>query len=125
MWQGNGRGSGPMTGLATWGSLVVNLDATEIVAARLDARRNDGEYGAKTLTVQGSAHGSQPGGAPSGSGGTYSDASDGSDGWANVGLDSAAREGLRTGAIRGFITAGADYSGWVDPSLTLTYTRPA
>ncbi|WP_125777199.1 hypothetical protein [Antribacter gilvus] len=125
MWQGNGRGSGPMTGLATWGNLVTNLGATEILVARLNARRNDGEYGARTLTVQGSPHGSRPAGAPTGSGGTFSDASDGSDGWSHIGLDSTTCEGLRTGAVRGFRTAGGDYSGWTDASLTLTFLRPA
>lgn len=125
MWQGNGHGSGPMTGLATFGSLFTNLGATSIDGVILRARRSDGEFGVMGLSLQESPNGSQPGGAPTGSGDVFNGTAD-QGGTAQLGgVGAAARERLRTGATRGFITVGSNYSGWVAVSATVVYTRPA
>lgn len=124
LYQGDGFGSGPMTGLATYGDQLVNLGAVSIdrIAVRL---RDVGLSGASgPATVQGSPHGSQPGGAPTVSGATAT-------GMGAVELPAGIRDGFRTGAIKGLATVGGNYwavagagngDGMV---LDVTFTRPA
>lgn len=118
LYQGNAFGSGPLTGLATYGDQLVNLGAISIDAVTVALIHNGGSGMPGAPTVQGSPHGSQPGGAPSSSG----DTSTGT-------LTASMRENLRTGAIKGLALVGAGYvavRGTSHPegmALTITYTR--
>ncbi|MFD6163702.1 hypothetical protein ACFWFR_00820 [Oerskovia sp. NPDC060287] len=124
LYQGNGFGSGPMVGLATYGDQLANLGAISIdrVQAML---RGVGLAGASgPATVQGSPHGARPAGAPASSGPTAT-----GDGWTD--LAAATREGMRTGAIKGLALIGPQYWGVAGAgngdgmALSVTYTRPA
>lgn len=124
LYQGNGYGSGPMTGLATYGNQLVNLGATTItrVQVRLVGVGLSGAAG--PATVQGSPHASQPAGAPSSSGDTAT-----GDGW--VDLPASVCEAMRTGSVKGLCTVGANYWGIAGAGngdgmvLRVDYTRPA
>lgn len=124
LYQGNGYGSGPMTGLAVYGDQLANLGATSIDRVQVMLRGVDLSGASGPATVQGSPDGSQPGGSPSSSGDTAA-----GEGW--VDLSSAVCEAMRTGAVKGLCTVGANYwavagagngDGMV---LQVTYTRPA
>ncbi|GAA1404117.1 hypothetical protein [Oerskovia paurometabola] len=124
LYQGNGFGSGPMKGLATYGDQLVNLGAISIDRVQV-MLRGVGLAGASgPTTVQGSPHGSQPGGAPASSGPTAT-----GDGWTD--LDAATRNGMRTGAVKALALVGTQYwavagAGNGDGmALSVTYTRPA
>lgn len=120
LYQGDGFGSGPMKGLATYGDQLVNLGAISIDAVTVALIGNGGSGMPGTPTVQGSPHGSQPGGAPSSSG----DTSTGT-------LTPSMREDLRTGVTKALALVGAGYyavRGTSHPegmALTVTYTRSA
>lgn len=124
LYQGNGFGSGLLTGLATYGDQLVNLGATSIDAIEV-ALIPVGLSGASgPATVQGSPQGEPPGGAPVGAGDTAS-------GDGLVALPASIREGMRTGSVRGLALVGGNYwavagagngDGMV---LVVTYTRPA
>lgn len=125
LYQGNGSGSGPMIGLATYGDQIVNLGAISIDRVQVAIRSVGLASGSPAVTVQGSPHGSQPGGAPSSSG----DTATGMGGL--VDLPGSVREGMRTGAIKGLATVGGAYSAAAGAgngdgmALAVTYTRPA
>jgi hypothetical protein len=132
LYQGNGFGSGPMTGLATYGDQITNLGATSIGGIKVRALRNGfGSTSGASLVLQGSPHGAQPGGAASGAGPTVALSPVGPDGWAEGWLPAALCEGLRTGAYRGLVAVGGTASGWGGTAtpgsmvLETTYTRPA
>lgn len=121
LYQGSAYGSGALTGLAVYGGQVVNLRALSITSAAVYALT---VTGSGSLTVQGSASGSKPAGAPASSGSTATGM-----GWINLPAD--VREALRTGATRGFAAVGANYlavRGTSYPAgmaLRITYTRNA
>ncbi|OCI31042.1 hypothetical protein [Oerskovia enterophila] len=122
LYQGNGFGSGPMTGLATYGDQLANLGAISIDRIQV-MLRGVGLAGASgPATVQGSPHGTRPGGAPTSTGATAT-----GDGWTD--LAAATREGMRTGAIKALALIGPQYwavAGSGDGmALIATYTRPA
>ena len=125
LYQGNGYGSGPMVGLATYGDQLVNQGALSIDRVQVALRSVGLASGSPAVTVQGSPHGSQPGGSPTSSGDTAS----GMGGL--VDLPPSVREGMRTGAVKGLATVGAAYSAVAGAgngdgmSLTVTFTRPA
>lgn len=124
LYQGSGYGSGPMTGLATYGDQLVNLGATAIdrVVVVLRGVALSGASG--PATVQGSPHGSQPTGAPAAGGETAT-------GDGGVDLPASIREDMRTGATRALALVGGNYwavagAGNGDGmALVVTYTRPA
>lgn len=125
LYQGDGQGSGPMTGLAVYGSQLVNLGAISITRVRVRLNSVGLASGSPAVTVQGSPHGSKPAGAPSSSGATASGMND----W--VDLPSSVREAMRTGAVRGLATVGGSYSAVAGAgngsgmALQVTYTRNA
>ena len=125
LYQGNGHGSGPMVGLATYGDQLVNLGAISIDRVQVAVRPVGLASGSPAVTVQGSPHGSRPGGAPSASGATAS----GMGGLLD--LPGSVAEGMRTGAVRGLATVGGAYSAVAGAGngdgmvLTVTYTRRA
>lgn len=130
VYQGNAYGSGDLTGWLGYGSKILDLGADSIDSIVLKVRRNGWiGYGSATLTVQGTASGTQPGGAPSGTGATATTGPAYVDGWAQVALPSTVREAMRTGSIRGLVTAGTDDGGWggASPSgvLVVTYRKRA
>lgn len=125
LYQGNGYGSGPMVGLATYGDQLVNLGAISIDRLQVAIRPVGLASGSPAVTVQGSPHGSRPGGAPAASGDTAS----GMGGLLD--LPGSIAEGMRTGAVRGLATVGGSYSAAAGAGngdgmvLTVTYTRRA
>jgi len=125
LYQGNGQGSGPMTGLAVYGDQLVNLGAISIDRVQVRLRSVGLASGSPAVTVQGSIHGSPPGGAPSASGETAS----GMDAWLD--LPASIRNGMRTGAFKGLATVGGAYSAVAGAGngdgmvLRVTYTRNA
>lgn len=113
LWQGNGFGSGPMTGLAAYGDQIVALGAQAITRMLPTVYRADTSSSAgKVAVLQPSPHGGQPAGAPSGSGATAASAALAPGQGAQVDLPSSVFEGFRTGAYRGLITVGTDYAGF-------------
>lgn len=124
LYQGSGFGSGPMVGLATYGDQLVNLGAISIDRVQV-MLRGVGLAGASgPATVQGSPHGSPPGGAPTSSGPAVS-----GDGLTD--LAAATREGMRAGTVKALALVGPQYwavagAGNGDGmALITTYTRPA
>jgi hypothetical protein len=131
LYQGDAYGSGPLIGLATYGSQIVNLGATSIDAITVRARRNGSGAGTAALVVQGAPHASQPAGAPTPSGSTATSGAVALGGQASASLPSDVREALRTGAAKSLATVGGTYAGWGGTAtpgsmvLDVTYTRPA
>lgn len=125
LYQGDGYGSGPMVGLATYGDQLVNLGALSIDRVQVAVRPVGLASGSPPVTLQGSPHGSQPGGAPASSG----DTATGMGGL--VDLPASVLEAMRTGAVKGLATVGGAYSAAAGAgngdgmALTVTYTRPA
>lgn len=125
LYQGNGYGSGPMIGLATYGDQLVNLGALSIDRVQVAVRSVGLASGSPAVTLQGSGHGSQPGGAP----GVFGDTVSGMGGL--VDLSASMREDLRTGASKALALVGADYSAAAGAgngdgmALIVTYTRTA
>ena len=125
LYQGNGQGSGPMTGLAVYGDQLVNLGAISIDRVRVRLRNVGLASGSPPVVIQGSPHGTPPAGAPVYSG----DTAGGMDGWLD--LSASVREGMRTGAVKGLATVGAAYSAVAGAGngdgmvLIVDYTRAA
>jgi hypothetical protein len=119
LWQGNSYGSGPLTGIAVYGSQLVNLGAISIDAVAVNLSRLEGSGSA---TVQGTSQGTASPGAPVPSGDTAS-----GNGW--VSLPSSVRTAMRTGAVRGLCLVGGAYGAWRGAgqsggmALRVTYTR--
>lgn len=126
LYQGNGAGSGPMKGLATYGDQLTNLGAISIDAIAVNV---EVLAGGGAAVVQGSPHGAPPAGAPISSGDTASSTPLSTGGRGAAFLSPATREALRTGALRGLALVGASYMGLRGTpdgmSLTVLYTRPA
>lgn len=129
IYQGNGGGSGPLTGLACFGDQVANLGALSIEQMTLTVIRNGSGSGNVPLTVQGSPHGSRPAGAPSGAGATASTAALPRGASGSVDLPSTVCDAFRTGASKGLIAVGGTYAGFGGVGtpgsfvLTVRYTR--
>ncbi len=125
LYQGTNGESGPMVGLAVYGDQLANLGATSIDRVQVAIRSVGLASGSPAVTIQGSPHGTPPGGAPVASGGTAS----GMD--ALVDLPADVRDGMRTGAVKGLALVGGPYSAAAGAGngdgmvLTVTYTRPA
>ncbi|MDR7189788.1 hypothetical protein J2Y46_002614 [Microbacterium sp. BE35] len=129
LWQGNGYGSGPMTGLATYGDQIVNLGATSITSMVVTVTRADSSVSTgKTPTVQPSSNGVQPGGAPSVGGATSSGAAIAPGQTTGVALNSSVFAGFLAGTYKGLATVGTDYAGFYGTArgdgmaLTIQYT---
>lgn len=130
IYQGDAYGSGPLIGYAGFGDQIVNLAAITIDEITMQAVKGaDGN--SAVLTVQGTADGSRPGGAPSSSGDTASSGSIGSGQTGALSLTPAMREAFRTGGAKGLVAIGSQYGGFggfgVPPSfvLQIRYTRAA
>lgn len=130
LYQGESFGSGPLSGLATYGDQIVNLGAISIDNMVLALVGNNGSGMAGPAVVQGSPHGSQPAGGPGGSGDiATADMSATTIGY--MALPGSIREGMRTGAVRGLALVGGSYLGVAGTgtagsmTLTITYTRSA
>lgn len=121
LYQGNAFGSGKLTGLAVYGTQVRDLGASRITRITVSTPV---ATGAGSVVLQGSPHGTAPGGAPATSGETRS-------GGGSVTLSAAMCEAFRTGSTRGLATVGSDYRGTYGTAkangmtLTVTYERPA
>jgi hypothetical protein len=128
LYQGDGYGSGPLTGLAVYGTQVRDLGAISIESITVTLIGADLASGGVTITVQGSSNGTQPSGAPSSSGATAS-GTPGRAGTDKVALPSSVREDFRTGAVRGLATVGSAYgavrgtSAAAGMALAVKYTR--
>ena len=124
LYQGSKYGSGGLRGLATYGSQVANLRASQITSMKVTVKVATSDTG--TVVLQGSPNGSRPGGAPSSSGALASRAGSG-----QVELPASVREAFRTGAVKGLALVGSDYLGVRGTSLAsgmalaITYVRPA
>ena len=130
VYQGNAYGSGQLIGMAAYGDQVANLGATTINSISIQVYRQSDSY-VNSLTVQGSASGAQPAGAPSSSGtSTASNAVAGGQ-WATIALPSDVREAFRTGAVKSLVVVGSAYGGWGGAGtggsmvMSIGYTRPA
>lgn len=121
LYQGDAYGSGPLTGLATYGDQLVSLGAVEFTRVVVSTPV---ATGSGTVVVQGAPHASKPSGAPQPSGETAS-------GTTKVDLSATVREGLRTGVVKSLATVGSAYRGTYGTSradgmaLSVTYTRRA
>lgn len=124
LYQGNGFGSGQMKGLATYGDQLANLAAISIDRVRVILRGVGLSGASGPAVVQGSPHGSQPGGAPTSAGETATAGPDES-----ALLTAAMREDLRTGRSRGLALVGPNYWAVAGAgntnglALEVTYTR--
>ncbi len=113
LWQGNGYGSGPMTGLATYGNRITDLRAEEILSIRARVWRADSSTSSGRVAVlQPSPEGGRPGGAPAVSGATASSRPLPPGQSDDVTLPGSVLDGFRTGAFRGLATVGGDYAGF-------------
>lgn len=128
MYQGVGP-IGDMDSLATYGDQFLDLGAVEITRARLTLISNGSgpSSAAWTATIQASASGSRPAGAPSYTGGTFTASVAGYGGAGTVtrvDLSSTVREGLRDGSLKGLGLVGVVYGGgtW---GLSTSATRPS
>lgn len=122
---------GPFKGLACYGNQVRNLGATSIgsIQVRLrGAALSLASY--PSITVQGSPHGSRPGGSPSSSGDTAT-GSPGKSGAVWVSLPASVRSAFLSGSVKGLVLTGSGYNAVRGTSaadgmaLKITYTRPA
>jgi hypothetical protein len=110
VYQGSGYGSGTLVGLATYGDQIAALGLLTLDSAVLTVQRN-GSGGAAAVSVQCTASGSPPAGAPSSSGDVASSGSLSATGRAEISLTAPMREALRTGAAKGLVLVGAAYAG--------------
>ena len=113
LWQGNGAGSGPMTGLVTYGDQIVALGAVQITRMQVSVYRADSSFpSGRSAVLQPSPHGSQPGGAPAASGEGVGSPPLTPGQSVQVDLAASVFEGFRTGAYKGLATVGSDYAGF-------------
>lgn len=129
IYQGDAYGSGPLDGLAIYGSAVHNLGAVSIQKITLHAYKNDDGLSA-TLQVQGAGYSTHPSGAPSSSGDIVS-ASIGPGSWGTLTFTAAMCESFRTGAFKSLCAVGSQYGGFGGTGhsgsfvLTVYYTKNA
>lgn len=131
LYQGDGHGSGDLTGLATYGQQIVALNATAITSMTLTlkgASLSEASY--PTITVQGATNGYKPAGAPTTAGSTFN-GSPGRSGTDTVTINSTVREAFRVGTYKGIALVGASYGAVRGTAtagamtLTITYTKAA
>jgi hypothetical protein len=113
LWQGNQYGSGPMTGLATYGDQVVNLSAQSIESIEVAVYRADSSVSSGVSpTLQAATDGTRPGGAPSVAGATVTGPALTPEAGAWVALPTGVLDGFRTGTYKGVATVGSAYGGF-------------
>jgi hypothetical protein len=113
VYQGAAYGSsGTLIGFAGFGDQVVNLGALSIDDISVPVKKTSLDGFSAALTVQGSASGSRPGGAPSGSGDTAATGVLPPGGWGSLQFTPNMREAFRTGAARGLVAVGSAYGGF-------------
>ncbi|MBW9094648.1 hypothetical protein JNB62_13205 [Microbacterium jejuense] len=112
IYQGSGFNSGLLIGLATYGDQLVNLGAVSIDEITMAAKKTDTNGLSAALAVQGSAHASKPGGAPSGSGETAATGTIAPGAWGGLAFTANMRNAFRTGAAKGLIAVGGAYGGF-------------
>lgn len=110
LWQGNKYGSGPMTGLATYGDQILALGAQEILSIAVTVTGAYTEAAAPGLRPAGNA--SRPAGAPTVGGNVVSGGVVGPDAQTVVQIAGADLEGFRQGAFKGLATAGGTYGAF-------------
>lgn len=128
VYQGDAFGSGELVGFAGYGNQLSGLGAISFDSVVLHVKRNGWNGGSsQSVTVQGCASGSRPGGRPTGAGATATTGNVGTERTTSVALPSSMREALRTGSDKGLITTGSDDAGWYGTGdsfrLVVTYTR--
>lgn len=110
LYQGSAFGSGPLRGWAGYGNKIKNLDAVEITKIVVKLRGAGLALASyPSITVQGSPHGSRPGGKPSVTGDTAS-GKPGKSGVKDVTLPASTYEAWRKGDIAGLCTVGGGYN---------------
>jgi hypothetical protein len=132
LWQGNdGYGSGVLTGLATYGSRITDLNATTITDIQVTVRGADiAATSYPDITLQGSVQGEMPVGAPTLTGDTVV-ASPGRSGIVLATLTANMRAAMKSGAVRGLGLVGSGYAAirGADSAdgmtLKITYTKPS
>jgi hypothetical protein len=113
LWQGNGVGSGAMTGLVTYGDQIAALGAQQITRMQVTVYRADSSFSnGRVAVLQPSPHGARPAGAPSSSGEGVGSPPLAPGQGAQVGLAASVFEGFRTGGYKGLATIGTDYAGF-------------
>jgi hypothetical protein len=117
LYQGNAYGSGPMTGLATYGDQILGLNAVQITSMRVAVFRSDTSSSAALAPVlQPSPNGSQPAGAPSTGGDTATGPGLTPGASALVDLPSSVFEAFRTGSSKGLAMVGSSYAAFLGTS---------
>jgi len=114
LWQGNGYGSGPMTGLAVYGDQIAALGAQAVTRIQVAVYRADSSVSAgKSAVLQPSTDGVKPAGAPAipPSAAVASPLLAPGQG-VHVDLPGAVLDGFRTGMFKGLVTVGTDYAGF-------------
>jgi len=132
LYQGDRFGSGPLTGLATYGNQIVALGASEITAMLVTLRGAGLALDLyPAVKVQAATNGAASS-APS-SAGTVVTGAPGKSGVVQVALDASVFAGYRAGTYKGLALVGVGYAeynavrGTSDAdgmALTITYTRP-
>lgn len=113
LWQGNGFGSGPMTGLAVYGDQIVGLGAQQITRIQVAVYRADtSSTSGKATVLQPAADGVPPSGAPNVGGASVASLALAPNQGVHVDLPAGVLDGFRTGAYRGVATVGSDYAGF-------------
>lgn len=132
IYQGNAFGSGVLIGFAGYGDQIANLGAISIDEITMAARKVDTNGLSAALTVQGTAAGSRPGGAPApGAFDTASTPTIGPGAWGSLTFPPGLREAFRTGAAKGLVAVGGAYGGFGGTStpgsfvLQIRYTKAA
>jgi hypothetical protein len=121
LYQGNQYGSGVLTGIAVYGDQILNLGATSITAMTVGSTIATPDTGSPQF--QGTAAGTLPGTAPTGTGGTAS-------GTGAVDLvASGIAAAMLAGTVKGLVLVGGTYLGIYGAAnsgmaLNITYTRP-
>lgn len=131
LYQDGSAESGALTGLACYGDQLVNLGATAFTSVDLTLINNGSGYsGSAAFGVKGSSNGTQPAGAPSTSGSTFTSGSIAKGATSTLTLtDSTLLAGMASGAIKGLALVGATYAGVYGTSradgmaLAVTYTK--
>lgn len=129
LYQGSGYGSGPLVGMAAYGTQVRDLGAISVDAVTVTLRGAGLDSGPTVVSVIGTAENAQPAGGPTGVGSLASAQQPSADGVTSAALPADLRELLRTGAAGGLALVGTEYgavlgTGSADGMvLTVTYTR--
>jgi len=128
LYQGASFGSGTLKGLAAYGNQIKNLNAIEITSMKLTLRGAGLALGSyPNIEVQGSPHGSKPGGSPSSSGSTVT-GDPGKTGKDVVTIPGGLYTDFADGTLKGICLVGSGYNAVRGTSaadgmaLKITYT---